>query len=66
MQGALKDARARVETLEGRLEEAEGSRGQADILKLQLRELEVGTVVGECERVLMVLSSFFLCFIHLC
>ena len=48
VQGALKDARAHVETLEGRLEEAEGYRGQADILKLQLQELEVGTVAGKC------------------
>ena len=48
VQGALNDARAHVETLEGRLEEAEGYRGQADILKLQLQELEVGTVAGEC------------------
>ena len=50
MQGALKDARAHVETLERRLEEAEGSRGQADLLKLQLKELEVGTVTGEFKR----------------
>ena len=48
VQGALNDARAHVETLEGRLEEAEGYRGQADILKLQLQELEVGTVAGKC------------------
>ena len=44
VQGALKDARADVETLERRLEEAEDSRGQADLLKVQLQELEVGTV----------------------
>ena len=43
----MKDARANVETLERRLEEAEGFRGQADLLKLQLKELEVGTVSRE-------------------
>ena len=42
VQGALKEAHRNVETLERRLEEAEGSRGQADLLKLQ--ELEVGII----------------------
>ena len=43
VQGALKDARGHVKTLERRLEEVEDSRGQVDFLKIQLQELEVST-----------------------
>ena len=44
VQGALKKSARHVESLERRLKEVEGSRGQADLLKVQLQELEVGTV----------------------
>ena len=42
MQGALKKSARHVENLERRLKEVEGFKGQAELFKVQLQELEVG------------------------